>query len=53
MAANMTYGVDTYYVERSNGRWSYWTYCDGHKYFVSEASVKKAVKQGDKLVHVA
>lgn len=50
--ANMEYGVDTYYVERANGRNEYWTYSDGRKYRCSEKAVMKAVKQGDKLVHV-
>jgi hypothetical protein len=52
MCSNMTWGVDTYYVERANGRFEYWTYCEGRKVYVSKATVDKAVKQGDKLVHV-
>lgn len=52
MGSNMTVGVDTYYRERANGRWEYWTYCEGRKIFVSERIVTKAVKQRDKLVHV-
>lgn len=50
--SNMTYGVDTYYVERANGRNEYWTYSEGRKFFVKEALVMKAIKQGDKLVKV-
>lgn len=38
--------MDTYYKERSNGRWSYWTYSEGIRVFVSESLVKKDLEKG-------
>lgn len=48
----MTYGVDTYYKEYSCGKWNFWTYSEGRKFYVNAKTVDKAIKQGDKLVVV-
>ena len=50
--SNMTYGRDTYYVERANRRNEFWTYSDGVRVRVSEKTVKAAIRKGDKLVIV-
>ena len=38
--------LDTYYRERSNGRWEYWTYCDGLKVPVSANMAERDAARG-------
>ena len=44
---------DTYYVERANGRFEYWMYCEGLRVYVSKKTADKDVARGfAKLVRV-
>lgn len=40
--------MQTFYRERANGRWQYWTYSDGQRYYVAPAAIKRA----DRLVTI-
>lgn len=39
--------VDTIYCERANGKWEYWYYSDGRRFYVNEAKVNKWVRMGE------
>lgn len=38
--------MDTFYKERANGRWEYWTYSDGRKYRINGQWAEKEVARG-------
>ena len=45
--------MDTVYRERANGRWEYWTYTEGRKYFLPEATALRWMHAGTaKMVFV-
>ena len=31
--------METFYKERANGKWEYWTYSDGQRIYVSASSI--------------
>lgn len=37
---------ETVYRDRANGRWEYWTYCDGGRVAVSAAWVERELARG-------
>lgn len=46
--------MDTVYRERANGRWEYWTYSDGLRYRISEATALRWVAaKTARLIHVS
>ncbi len=38
--------MDTFYKERANGRWEYWTYSDGRKYQISGKWAEREAARG-------
>ena len=45
--------MDTFYKERANGRWEYWTYSDGTRVYINGAWAERQVRRGTaKLVTV-
>lgn len=45
--------METYYRERANGRWEYWTYSDGRRVFVNGAQAELEARKGRaKIVEV-
>ena len=44
--------METIYREQSGGRWEYWTYSDGQRIRISEATARKMERQGARIIHV-
>lgn len=44
--------TETVYCERANGRQEFWTYSDGHRYYISREFAMKMTRQGARLVNV-
>lgn len=44
--------METVYRERANGRWEYWTYCDGNRVLIPKSTADHIISQGGKLVNV-
>ena len=44
--------MTTYFVERAGAQWSYYTYEQGHKVFVSRKVAEEAVARGGQIIFV-
>ena len=41
---------ETVYRERSGGKWTFWTYSDEYRVYISYSTAKHLIKQGGRLV---
>ena len=49
----LCFNFDTFYRERANGRWEYWMYSEGRRWYLKAAFVERAIRRGTaRLVEV-